>query len=58
MEADAWAYNWTTLFRGGGYKCGDLVLQVGGVSNLRQQNMVMSTVGLGPEIDCAGEDQQ
>jgi hypothetical protein len=42
----------------GGYKYGDLVLQVGGVSNLRQQNMVMSPAGLGPENDCAGENQQ
>jgi hypothetical protein len=28
------------------------------VSNLRQQNMIMSPVGLGLENDCAGEDQQ
>jgi hypothetical protein len=41
-----------------GYKYGDLALQAGEVSNLRQQNMVMSPVGLGPENDCAGEDQQ
>jgi hypothetical protein len=39
-----------------GYKHGDLALQVGGVSNLREQNMVMSPAGLGPENDCAGED--
>jgi hypothetical protein len=36
----------------------DLALQVGGVSNLRQLNMIMSPAGLGPENDCAGEDQQ
>jgi hypothetical protein len=32
------------------YKYGDLVIQVGGVSNLRQQYMVMSPVGLGPSL--------
>jgi hypothetical protein len=42
----------------GGYKYGDLALQVEGVSNLRQQNMVMSPAGLGPENDCAGDGQQ
>jgi hypothetical protein len=42
----------------GGYKYGDLTLQVGGVSNLGQQNVVMSPAGLGPENDCAGEPQQ
>jgi hypothetical protein len=42
----------------GGYKYGDLDLQVGGVSNPRQQNVAMSPVGLGPENECAGEDQQ
>jgi hypothetical protein len=40
----------------GGYKYGDLALQVGGVSNLR--HMVMSPVELGPENDCTGEGQQ
>jgi hypothetical protein len=30
----AWGYNWATLFLGDKY--GDLALQVGGVSNLRQ----------------------
>jgi hypothetical protein len=39
----------------GGYKYGDLVLQVGVVPNLGQFNVVMSTVGLGPENDYAGE---
>jgi hypothetical protein len=42
----------------GGYKYGALAPQVGGVSNLRQQNMVMSPAGPGPENDCAGEGQQ
>jgi hypothetical protein len=28
------------------------------VSNLRQYNMVTSSTGLGPENDCAGEDQK
>jgi hypothetical protein len=42
----------------GWYKYGDLALQVEGVSNLRQQNVVMSPAGLGPENDCAGEAQQ
>jgi hypothetical protein len=41
-----------------GYKYGDLALQVGGVSNLREYNMVISSAGLGPENDSAGEDQQ
>jgi hypothetical protein len=40
-----------------GYKYGDLALQAGGVSNLRQLNMVISPSGLGPENECAGEDQ-
>jgi hypothetical protein len=35
----------------------DLALQVGGVPNLRQKNMVISPAGLGPENDCAGENQ-
>jgi hypothetical protein len=42
----------------GGYKYGDLALQVGAVSNLRQQTVIMVPVGLSPENDCAGEDQQ
>jgi hypothetical protein len=42
----------------GGYKYGDLALQVGEVSNLREQNMVMDPAGFGPENDGAGEDQQ
>jgi hypothetical protein len=35
----------------------DFVLQVGGISNLRQWNVVVRPTGLGPENDCAGEDQ-
>jgi hypothetical protein len=42
----------------GGYKYGDLALQVEAVPNLRQQNMVMSPAGLGPENDCADEFHQ
>jgi hypothetical protein len=42
----------------GGYKYEDLALQVWGVSNLRQYNMVMSSAGLGPKNDCAGEEHQ
>jgi hypothetical protein len=41
-----------------GYKYVDLAIQVGGVSNLRQSNVVTSPAGLRPENDCAGEDQQ
>jgi hypothetical protein len=41
----------------GGYEYGDLSLQVRIVSNLRQYNMVMSPVGLGPQNEYAGEDQ-
>jgi hypothetical protein len=33
-----------------GHEYGDLALQVEGVSNLRQLNMVMSPAGLGPEM--------
>jgi hypothetical protein len=33
-------------------------VHVGGVSNLRQQNMVMSPAGIGPEKGCAGEGHQ
>jgi hypothetical protein len=39
-------------------KCWNLVLQVGYVSNLGQQNIVMSPVGLRPKKDCAGRAQQ
>jgi hypothetical protein len=35
----------------GGYKYGDLAFQVGGFSNLRQYNTVMSLAGLGHEND-------
>jgi hypothetical protein len=42
----------------GGYKYVDLALQVGGILNLRQQNMVTSPAGLGPKNEFAGEDQQ
>jgi hypothetical protein len=41
-----------------GYKYGDLALQVGGISNSRQRNVIMSPVGLGPANHCAGEGQQ
>jgi hypothetical protein len=34
-EPSAWGYNWATLFRGD-INTGDLALQVGGVSNLKQ----------------------
>jgi hypothetical protein len=40
------------------YKYGDVALQVEGVSNLRQLNVVMSPVGIGPGYICAGEGQQ
>jgi hypothetical protein len=40
------------------YKYGNLALQVGGVSNLRQKNMVTSSVRLRPYNDRIGEDQQ
>jgi hypothetical protein len=35
-----------------------MAFQVGGVSNLIQQNMAVSPSGLGHENDCAGEIQQ
>jgi hypothetical protein len=37
---------------------GDLALQVGGVSNLRQENVVMGPTGLGPQSDYDGEGQK
>jgi hypothetical protein len=40
------------------YKYRDLAIQVGGVSSLRQWNMVISSAGFGLENDCAGDDQQ
>jgi hypothetical protein len=36
----------------------DLTVQVGGVSNLRQYNVVMSPAVLGPKNDCDRESQQ
>jgi hypothetical protein len=39
----------------GGFKHGDLALQVWRVPNLRQQNMVMSLAGLEPESHWDGE---
>jgi hypothetical protein len=42
----------------GACRYGHLALQAGGVSNSRQQNVVTSPAGVGPETDCAGEDQQ
>jgi hypothetical protein len=35
-----------------------MVLQLGGVSKLRQENMIVSPAGLRVEKDCAGEVQQ
>jgi hypothetical protein len=58
---DQHQFNWPTeLGRPvpGGYEYGDLALQVGEVSNLRQQNIVMSPEGLGCKNDCTGEGQQ
>jgi hypothetical protein len=55
----AWGYNWATLLLGNiRINTGTQALQVGGVSNLRQLNMVISPAGLGPEYDYAGEGQQ
>jgi hypothetical protein len=42
----------------GEYKYWELALQVGAVSKQRPENVVMSPMGLGPENDSAGEDQQ
>jgi hypothetical protein len=50
-----WRYNRGTLF------LGDIdmgILYVGRVSILRQENVVVSPEGLGPENDGAGEAQQ
>jgi hypothetical protein len=49
-EPSAWGYNWATLF------LGDINMATWPsrliVSNLRKQNVVMSSAGLGPENDC------
>jgi hypothetical protein len=42
----------------GGYICGDMALQLGGSLESETVNVVMSPAGLGPENDCAGEDQK
>jgi hypothetical protein len=42
----------------GVYKYGDLTLHIGGVSNLKQQNMVMSPAVPATENDWAGEGHQ
>jgi hypothetical protein len=50
----AWGYDWATLF------LGDINTgrgPPGPISNLRQLNMVMSPAVIGPENECAGEDQ-
>jgi hypothetical protein len=57
MESSAWGYNWVTLFLGD-INMGTCVPQVGGISNLRKQNVIMSHAGLGPENDYAAEGQQ
>jgi hypothetical protein len=57
MEPSAWGYNWATLFLGG-YKYGDLALQVGCSTESETVKMVMSPAGLGHENNCAGENQQ
>jgi hypothetical protein len=41
-----------------GYEYGDLTLQVGGVSNPREQNKVLIPTGVGHENVYSGEDQQ
>jgi hypothetical protein len=41
-----------------GHKYGDLAIQVRGFSNLREQNVVMSSAGIKSVNDCTGEDQQ
>jgi hypothetical protein len=48
---NASGYNWAKLY-------GNLPLQVGGVSNLRQYIVVMNPAGLGLENVCAGEAQE
>jgi hypothetical protein len=41
----------------GGYKYGDLALQVGGISD-ETVKYGLSSVGLGPESDCCGKAQK
>jgi hypothetical protein len=41
----------------GGHKYSYLDLQAGGVSNLRQWNMVVSSAGLGPRVNCTNKLQ-
>jgi hypothetical protein len=40
------------------YNYGVLTLQIGRISNVIQENVDMSTVGFGPENDCADEVHQ
>jgi hypothetical protein len=49
-------YNWATLFLGG-YKYGDLALQVGGVSD-ETLKYGLSSAGLGPKSDCSDKAQK
>jgi hypothetical protein len=48
MGTQCLVYNRATLFLGNIRKYEDLAPQVGGASNLRQLNVVMSSSGLGP----------
>jgi hypothetical protein len=41
-----------------GYNTENPVLQVGEVSDLREQNMIIILEGLGPENHCTGEVQK
>jgi hypothetical protein len=43
--------------KAGGFKYGDLTLRVG-ESQMRQQNMVVSSAGFGPESDGSGKAQK
>jgi hypothetical protein len=43
---------------GGGCKCVDPALQVGGVSNLKMKNIVMRPAGVGPLNDCYQQELQ
>jgi hypothetical protein len=56
-KGSAWRYNRATLFLGD-INTGTWPSRFGRTWNLRQQDIVMSPAGLGPQNECAGKDPQ
>jgi hypothetical protein len=56
-EPSAWGYNSATMFLGD-INTGTWPSRLGESSIWDSKNVVMSPAGLGPENDCAGEDQK